>query len=217
MSAQTAAALRAQLESAGVDPALTALALRATAHTRHTTRVWLTQSAALQSAADGDPLGLDDRARWAKAWALVQLDLAGVGGPPGGPGAATRRMEWAQSLGTARWHAADGGAWRAAALAAAAEFERLLGGKPRLLAPEAGAWPGDLVVAVADASDPDGENPWEFGADQFGPADAEWIRAWLLRELRQSYDWGMEACVARAVAALAAASRRWPAAAEASA
>ena len=101
----TAAGLRERLQAMGYDDDAVALIVRATAHKRHQCRVNATLEAVL-AAAGGDE---------ALAAQLLRLDLDTP---------RTGRFSWAAGLGTGRWHANDGAAYRAAAEEA---YKRLSG------------------------------------------------------------------------------------------
>ena len=92
----TAAGLRGKLLTLGYDDDAVGLIVRATAHQRHQARVQATIDAVL-AAADGDER---------LAAQILRLDLDTP---------RTRRFTWAAGLGTGRWHANDGAAWRGAA------------------------------------------------------------------------------------------------------
>ena len=91
----------------------TELARRVTAPARHEARIAATIAAATDAACSAAAVG---------AAALILADLVGEGGPLGcgfllGTGR-TARAGWAAGLGSGRWQAADGEAYRAAARAA---------------------------------------------------------------------------------------------------
>lgn len=86
--------------------------------------------------------------------ALLAWDLMGVGGPGGLSGDATDRAHWARNLGSGRWQATDGAAYREAAVAA---YENLLSDDvirseaPHLIFDEGELWAmgvGNFRVAV---------------------------------------------------------------------
>lgn len=78
--------------------------------------------------------------------ALILLDLHGIGGRGGFTGDSTTRMSWAGALGKGRWHASDGGAWRAAAEAAVVALG---------FSPESGLPPQDFADLLDHVSTPD--------------------------------------------------------------
>lgn len=96
------------------------------------------------------------RGDWCEAWAVLSLDLAGVGGHGGYSGDGTVRHPCFRRLGSGRKHASDGGAWLAAA-----EQARI------------------LVQAVLDLF---GCNSVRFGARRPTPLDGETLdeQPWLL-------------------------------------
>ena len=113
---------RSALEQLGVAGAALELVLKCTAPARHMARVNATVAAAM-AAADGSA---------PQAAILVASDLVGQGGQRGwgalsaGWGMAqSARAPWAAGLGSGRWQAADGAAYRAAGQAA---FLALAGG-----------------------------------------------------------------------------------------
>lgn len=92
----------------------------ATAPARHAARVQATRDVAIAEAKRLAGDGYEGSA-WAAA-ALLRLDLAGIGGECGlgwESGGATLRAPCFRVLGSGRWRAADGEAYRAAAAAAA--------------------------------------------------------------------------------------------------
>jgi hypothetical protein len=82
----------------------------------------------------------------ARAWALLEADLFGVGGRHGLEGAGTARAPWASTLGSGRWHAGDGDAYRAAAR----EARNLIAGTLRATDPT-GRFGGPEVDPRGDA------------------------------------------------------------------
>jgi len=136
---ETARSVRARCEAAGLPAALVERAVRVGAHLRHESRVRATlahleEEARALDGTEGARGG--DRLR---AWAfgsgapepdgvqlaalarqlevevaLAYLDLRCVGGRADAEGLATARMPWASGLGSGRWQAGDGGAYRAA-------------------------------------------------------------------------------------------------------
>jgi len=242
---ETARSVRARCEAAGLPAELTERAVRLGAHERHEARVRATlahleEEARALDGTEGARGG--DRLR---AWAfgsgapepdgvqlaalarqlevevaLAYLDLRGVGGRADAEGLATARMPWAcalgsSTLGSGRWQAADGGAYRAAGQTALYRLVRArdralrLGGwslsavgDERGICDLAGAplpgWDAAAATAVAEA------------AVEAGAAGApvvvmgRWISAALVRAAADATtDVGALARAARAVDALA--------------
>lgn len=146
------------------------LRIKATAPERHRARVAATIRAAMDYLYDLPedaerirplrdllfPVPLSDRAEYAtwtdlqavrrRTAALILLDLHGIGGRGGFTGDGTARMSWAGALGKGRWHASDGGAWRAAAEAAIVALG---------FSPESGLPPQDFSDLLDHVSTPD--------------------------------------------------------------
>jgi len=128
---ETAAALKKRLETAGCAPETVLDAIRGTAADRAKWRVLATCHAARRAVAvvpiTVSPTWRNESvaeavAKWSRevrlaCAALIQVDLAGCGGPGGMGGCNGRsaRQPWAAGLGAARWNAADGEAYREAA------------------------------------------------------------------------------------------------------
>lgn len=116
MSCPTWETLRQQAADAGLSYTAQELLRKRTARDRHQARVAATLEAAVV-AISGDCLPATYW-QWCLVAALLAIDLNGVGGPSGcghaeGTGA-TVRMRFFAGLGSSRWHARDGGAYRAA-------------------------------------------------------------------------------------------------------
>lgn len=104
----TARECRAQA-SKQFGPLVAELVVKATAPARISWR----ESETLRAAGEGEnPASTGYRARCA---ARLRIDIAGVGGILDAEGRGTDRMPQFRSLGTGRWQASDGEAWRAAA------------------------------------------------------------------------------------------------------
>jgi hypothetical protein len=104
------------------------------------------------------------------ARAILQLDLAGIGGQSclGGDSCKTDRL--VPSLGKGRWNASDGPAWRAAAQDALAD----LGG------------PVDIIFVFAyGGNDAYATDPVSHHATRF-PCDRPWLLAEALRQLTRA-------------------------------
>lgn len=134
--------VEANARDAGIEGDALAFIASLGASERHAWRVGATLRAALE-AADSEtyPTASEDaeaRQALAVAWALVALDIDGVGGPRGmgGAGGASGRMPWARTLGKGRWQASDGRAWEAAAVEAREALVRALGETPHLAVDE---------------------------------------------------------------------------------
>lgn len=146
------------------------LRVKATAPERHRARVAATIKAAMDYLYDlpedaerivplrdllfpAPLLGREEYAAWTdlrsvrrRTAALILLDLHGIGGRGGFTGDSTARMSWAGALGKGRWHASDGGAWRAAADAAVVALG---------FSPESGLPPQDFTDLLDHVSIPD--------------------------------------------------------------
>lgn len=111
---------------------------RAGAPARHQQRVERTKAAALEAAGGDTPLAI----------ILLSLDLHGVGGKLGVSGGATRRLLHG-GLGSGRWNAGDGAAYRAAAESALVELINNWAGDVTIMV----SFPDAKTVAVNSATD----------------------------------------------------------------
>jgi hypothetical protein len=127
---ETAAALKERLETSGCAPETILDAIRGTAADRAKWRVLATCHAARarvavvplavspswREASVAETVGKWSREVRLACAALIQVDLAGCGGPGGMGGCNGRsaRQPWATGLGAGRWNAADGEAYREA-------------------------------------------------------------------------------------------------------
>jgi hypothetical protein len=116
----TAAAVREELETLGVEGPAADLIIKAGAPARHEARVKATIAAAY--AATTTQVGKDGEfgraCHAASAAATILADMIGIGGELGLTGAATSRLPAFSGLGTGRKQAGDGAAYMAAASAA---------------------------------------------------------------------------------------------------
>lgn len=104
-SGMTRAATLTALGNIGVEGDAAEAILRETAPMRHLARIQATHNAAF-AAGEGS---------YALAVLVLAADILGVGGHDGIEGAGTARHPAFKHLGNGRWHASDGGAYRAAA------------------------------------------------------------------------------------------------------
>ena len=198
-----ASQVREACEQAGLEGAALELFIAAGAPARHRARVLATIRAAIVAANAAAAAGGRLAEAWvaatttgtpaeggaarilAVAWALVALDVGGVGGRHCVEGAASARMGWARGLGKGRWHASDGDAWRAAAEGARARLEGAVpgvalvppeerhydahiavrfGAAPAVAVYGEAAWAaahiGRLLVAAGEAGDPGAVATW---------------------------------------------------------
>ena len=222
----TRKAAAATLEKAGITGLAADLLLRESAPTRHAARVLATLAAACLADLDGDPdfavPAAEGAARalmaWAtagglgpvpdhalsendlcEAWAMLSLDLGGVGGHGGYSGDGTARHPLFTRVGKGRKHASDGGAW----LSAAKEAQGILAGalatldrtNVRFAARRPTPLPGEtiedqawLLVVAWDTTNPDVE-PWSGVSRNRGPGaaprrlDLAWQQAEVARQL----------------------------------
>ena len=132
---------------------------------RHASRVAATRAAA-RAWLERDESEASDR----EIEILIHLDLGGVGGRGGYEGGATRRIPYAATLGSGRWHACDGAAWRAAAEAAISgsapptleELRRYSGTRCADVWDAANAWAWAWACrTVLSASTPEEAHAWD--------------------------------------------------------
>lgn len=119
---ETRLALETRLRAEGWPDLRVRQEIAKTGPARHAGRVAATRAAALAAAGTA----------WSLADTLLWLDLAGIGGQRGYLGhtcgqGSTARMPWARALGSGRWQAADGLAYRAAATEARAALAEEFG------------------------------------------------------------------------------------------